>query len=87
MIELSLDKILLTLITFGMGLLIWLVKRNTDKVSTATTDIAVIKEAISDVKPDHEKIIILDHEQKAIKKDIHAAHRKIREIEEYTSEH
>ena len=70
---------LLTILGLLLGLVIWMLKRNTDKVTSASIDIAVIKETISDVKPDHDKLTVLNYKHDSLTKDVNAAHDKIRD--------
>lgn len=76
----SITNALLTIVAALVGLAIWMVKRNTDKVSAAALDIAVIKTTIKNVDKDHDTLVILEYKQGVSTRDINAAHGKIREI-------
>lgn len=81
MVEVSATNGLLTIVGLLLGLVIWMLKRNTDKVSGAVIDIAVIKSTIEYVKPDHDKITIIEHDQKMLKTSVNGIGIKLKNIE------
>ena len=89
--EISVSHVFYLVASALLSLVLWLVKRgnslakeNSDSIGLIKTDIAVIKNTIETVKPDHDKINLLEYKHEKLTGDVNAAHDKIRGI---TSSH
>jgi hypothetical protein len=72
--------ILNTVLTFGMGLVAWLLQGSVSKLNKLAIEVAVIKSMIETIKEDHENLIIINEKLKKHEADIKAAHDKLRQL-------
>jgi flagellar biogenesis protein FliO len=83
--EINVGYLLQGIILLLVGVVIWLIKKNTDKVNELDKSMGVVQHIVSDVGEDHDKIIVIEHDQKIIKKDLNAIGSKVRDLEDSTA--
>lgn len=81
-IEINVGYLLQGLIMLLVGVVIWLIKKNTAKVSELDKSMGIVQHVVANVGADHDKLIMVEHDQKTIKKDINAIGSKVRRIED-----
>lgn len=64
-----------------IGLVIWMIKKNSNKVEALDKSMAVVLHVVKNVDTDHDKIIVIETNQNKVREDLNAAHKKIRDIE------
>ena len=78
--DVSLSYILQGVILLLIGLVLWMIKRNTDKVDQLGKDMAVVNHIVKSVGADHDRLIQIQSNQGKISKDLDYAHEKIRNL-------
>jgi len=78
--DINLSYVLQGVILLLIGLVLWLIKRNTDKVERLGNEMAVVNHIVKSVGADHDRLIQIQSNQQKIVRDIDQAHIKIREL-------
>jgi len=71
-------KILMPLLGVMAAYAGWMMRSTAQKISKISVDVAVIKETISAVKPDHDKLVLLDARVEKHSEDLRNTNDRIR---------